>query len=535
MEETYVEENNKNVSDQEIIVTDLPKKKQCRKEYNVTNRSCEIVVNGLKEITKKYEKSCKSVIKVVKASPRTKFKTHFCVTAMPEFMERVHSLDFSNRVIFLDGTGNANRFNCSVFVLMIDSHVGALPFGFFITSYKSASLLEPTFNALPEIMPNNAFNNPSFPKIVITGIDQAEYTAITKCFHGVKAYIGTFHLLREIWRYIWDSENCIEQVDRPQLYKLFKDIILSQNEEQLNCNIFALCENATSKKYPEFLKYFNSLLKKKDLWSLDFRVRNNMFYNKNILTSEMHVLKENILYNSRTYSVSELFEYFCTKFCDYYKSKITEAASGTLKSLSELRYMPNGKDELIDFKVSDMCCEEVLVVNIKRNSEYYINKELGTCTCVLGKHGTPCIHQYVVAVKYKSELFVIAPMNLEEKGKYCYLATGLPYVLETPNTILNNLCQPSQLEENSDELDYVTEYVVVSHSDTEFDLAEDTRYEYTSEDCINAIEIFWSKLSPYTKDHANEIHRWISMMNRKLDQTKSFSDVINILYGKINS
>lgn len=515
-----------------------PKKKSTRKEYNVTNRSCEIVVNGLKEITRKYEKSCKSVIKVLKANPRTKFKTHFCVTAMPEFMERVHSLDFSNRVIFLDGTGNANRFNCSVFVLMIDSHVGALPFGFFITSYKSASLLEPTFNALSEIMPNNAFNTPTFPKIVITGIDQAEHTAITKCFSSVKAYIGTFHLLRDVWRFIWDPENHIAQTDRPQLYKLFKDIMYSQSEEQLNCNIWICNENVVARKYAEFLKYFNNLLKKKDLWGLDFRVRSNVFYNKNILTSEMHVLKENILHNSRTYSVTELFEFFCTTFCDYYKNKITDAASCLIKSLSELRYMPNSKDELTDLKVSNMCCEEVLVVSTKRNSEYYVNKELGTCTCVLGKYGTPCIHQYVVAYKFKSELFTIAPMNLEEKGKYCYLATGFPYVLEQPNAVVEaapTYSQNCQAEDNTNDLDFITEYVVVSHSDNECELIEEPHHQYTSEDCINAIETFWSKLSPYTKDHPNEVYRWIVSMNRKLDSTKNFNDVLSVLYSKKNS
>lgn len=531
-------------STESVLQTDpastIPAKKKCtRKEYNVTNRSCEIVVNGLKEITHKYEKSCKSVIKVLKANPRTKFKTHFCVTAMPEFMERVHSLDFSNRVIFLDGTGNANRFNCSVFVLMIDSHVGALPFGFFITSYKSASLLEPTFNALSEIMPNNAFNTPTFPKVVITGIDQAEHTAITKCFSSVKAYIGGFHLLRDVWRFIWDPENRIASTDKPQLYKLFKDIIYSHSEEQLNCNIWICNENVVARKYPEFLKYFNTLLKKKDLWGLDFRVRSNVFYDKNILTSEMHVLKENILHNSRTFSVTELFEYFCTTFCDYYKNKITDAASGIIKSLSELRYMPNCKDELSDLKVSNMCCEEILVISIKRNTEYYVNKELGTCTCVLGKYGTPCIHQYVIALKFKSELFTIAPMNLEDKGKYCYLATGLPYVLEQPNAVLevassfgrnSNL----QAEDNTSDLDFITEYVVVSHSDNECDLVAEPQ-QYTSEDCINAIETFWSKLSPYTKDHPNEIYQWITSMDKKLDSTQDIKDVLSVLYSKKNS
>lgn len=536
MDSAYVELVNVNESESEICVSGPPKKKPCRKEYSITNRSCEIVVNGLKEVTRKHEKTCKSIIKVLKANPRTKFKTHFCVTAMPEFMERVHSLDFSNRVMFLDSTGNANRFNCSVFVLMIDSHVGALPFGFFITSYKSANLLESTFNALSEIMPSNAFSTPSFPKVVITGIDQAEYTAITKCF-SVKAYIGAFHLLRDVWRYIWDVENGIALADRSQLYQLFKDIIHAPSEEHFTQNIRICNEHATSKKYAGFLKHLSVLFKKKDLWALDFRVRSHIFYNKDILTSEMHVLKENILHASRTYSVSELFDFFCTTYCDYYKNKIVDGARGVIQSLSALRYMPGSKDELIDLKIDSQSSEEIVVLNTKRNSEYYVSTELGTCTCVLGKHGTPCIHQYAVAVKLKSYLFTIASMSPEEKSKYHYLANGLSCVEES-ESVMDSISYPQSypLEETANELDLITEYVVVSNSDTESDLIEDSlQCQYTSEDCINAIEVFWSKLSPYTKDHPNEIYRWISMMNCKLDASTSFSDVISVLYSKTSS
>lgn len=528
-----VELSSVNESNSVTSVTIPLKNKISRREYNVSNRSCEIVVNGLKEVTRKYEKMCKSVIKVLKANPRTKFKTHFCVTAMPEFMERVHSLDFSNRVIFLDGSGNANRFNCSVFVLLIDSHVGALPLGFFITSYKSASLLEPTFNALCEIMPNNAFNISALPKVVLTGSDQAEYAAITKCFPSVKAYIGIFRLLRDVWRYIWDSNHGVAFADRSLLYQLFKSIIHSQSEEQFFKNIQICNEHSTSKKYPEFLKYLSILLKKKDLWALDFRVRNSICYNKDIFTSERHVLKENILHSSRTYSVTELFEFFCTTYCEYYRKKIIDATFGIIKSLSDLRYMTGNKNELVDLEVGMRFDEEILVLNSKRNSEYYVNIELGTCTCVLGKHGTSCIHQYTVAAKIKSHLFTIAPMTSDEKSKYNYLADGLSNEVEVEGSTSysDNYC----VEESINDVDSMTEYVVVSHLDNECDLKAESQVQYTSEDCINTMEIFWSKLCPYTKDHPNEIHRWISMMNHKLDATKSFSDVLSVLYSKTNS
>ncbi len=546
----------------DIAAADIPIKKSCRRENTPSSCSFEILINGLKEITKKYEKSCKSVIKIVKADPRTKFKTHFCVTAMPEFMERVHELDFSNRVIFLDGTGNANRFNCSVFVLMVDSHVGALPFGFFITSYRSANLLEHTFNALAEIKPTNAFSTPSFPLVVITGVDQAEHTAVTKCFHSVKAYIGTFHLLRAVWCFIWDPENDIALDDRSQLFMLFKDVVLSQSEEQLNNLIWICKESATSKKYPHFLKYFNNLLKKKDLWGLDFRVRNNISYNKNILTSEMHVLKENVLHSWKILSVTELFEYLCTKFCDYYVRKITEAACGHLRVLLEFRYLQSDWSDADDVLVCDADCkEEILVINSKKRSQFYVNRKLGICTCIVGKYGSPCVHQMAVAKKLKSELFTIASMNLEEKGKYCYLATGLQCVLDQPNIVLENLLRigdkPNMafdvLHQNGDQpnnslnelyqnnvkidkddsiADYVTEYVVVTNPDDVCDTVVKIEHNYSSEDCVQAMEIFWSKLSPYTRDHPNEIYQWIDQMNQQLSKTSNFDDVLKVLGAK---
>jgi hypothetical protein len=212
--------------------------------------------------------------------------------------------------------------------------------------------------------------------------------------------------------------------------------------------------------------------------------------------------------------------------------KILDATSGIMETLSELRYLPEGKEQVADLMVAAVSCNEVKVIDTICKGEYYVNRELGTCTCVMSEQGTPCVHQYVTAKKFSTDLFRIAAMSEEQKYKYNYLANGcvmnevkaVTDVIE--NTKAGEISDANE-DDNSNEL---TEYVIVS----EFDDGEGVKevpQQHSIADCIRAIETFWSKLSPYTKDHADQIYSWLTTMNDKLDEVESFEHVMSIYYG----
>lgn len=57
-------------------------------------------------------------------------------------MQRISSLPNASQICFLDSSGNMDRFNCRVFLLMIDTVVGGLPVGVRKPSQIAASAFE---------------------------------------------------------------------------------------------------------------------------------------------------------------------------------------------------------------------------------------------------------------------------------------------------------------------------------------------------------------------------------------------------------
>ena len=54
-----------------------------------------------------------------------------------------------------------------------------------------------------------------------------------------------FHILQQVWRWIYGKEHGISAADRLEIMRMFKALLYSEDEERLRINIESIQENAT--------------------------------------------------------------------------------------------------------------------------------------------------------------------------------------------------------------------------------------------------------------------------------------------------
>ena len=73
------------------------------------------------------------------------------------FMQRVHTLPTAGQTCFLDSSGNVDRYNCRVFLVMIDSVAGGLPVGVLITTSESEAVVTAALEEYKKLISSDAF------------------------------------------------------------------------------------------------------------------------------------------------------------------------------------------------------------------------------------------------------------------------------------------------------------------------------------------------------------------------------------------
>ena len=73
-------------------------------------------------------------------------------------MRRVHSMvPESAEIVFVDSSGNCDRTNSRVFLILTHSAIGGLPLGVMMTSSESQSVITAGLQLLKSILPEDAF------------------------------------------------------------------------------------------------------------------------------------------------------------------------------------------------------------------------------------------------------------------------------------------------------------------------------------------------------------------------------------------
>ena len=188
-------------------------------------------------------------------------------------MQRVHTrVQQSGELIFVDSSGNCDRQNHSLFLIMTHSAAGGLPLGVMITTSESQTTLSTGMTLLKQLLPPDSFfGREDGPQAVMTDDCSALRQALQSVFPGASLILCTFHVLQEMWRWLWNSHNQIRKEDRPQLLNGFRALVYADTEEDLSAAYARLSASPVAIPYRRFLAHLADVYGRRTEWALCLR------------------------------------------------------------------------------------------------------------------------------------------------------------------------------------------------------------------------------------------------------------------------
>ncbi|XP_064622685.1 uncharacterized protein LOC135484914 [Lineus longissimus] len=384
-------------------------------------------LNMMKDLEKLVERLNSEGETIIKMSTSD---NQLIVAICTPLMKRVHQMvEQSGEMTFVDSSGNMDRHNLRLFLLMTHSCCGGLPLGCLITSTETESTIKSALELLKSIILNEAFYGRGVEGSIIFMTDdcEAERKALKSAFPKSTPILCVFHVLQAAWRWLWDSKNQIAMKHRQQLFHLVKDMMYADDKASLVERYEATRNDTTATSYPSFMTYVSKLYDRRHLWAVCFRddmpIRGNN--TNNFCEAAMRVLKEKILLRMKAYNALQLVEFVVTRLESFYERRLVDVANNRLDYVRHSKYFPvDNKVSLSDIK---QLSSNVYTVpsETKKDTIYTVNTEVGLCTCHIGKNGGPCKHQVAVSKKFQVASLNIIPVTSAESRQLLYkVATG---------------------------------------------------------------------------------------------------------------
>ncbi|KAK5641384.1 hypothetical protein RI129_009931 [Pyrocoelia pectoralis] len=152
---------------------------------------------------------------------------HYSVSTCTPIMQRVaRCLVQASEVLFVDATSNCDVQNHKLYFFATHSPAGAIPVGCIISSSQKLDVFNAGVEGLIEIMPIKIS-----PAVILTDDDMGERNVLKKnCPHST-LLLCTFHVLKACWKWLKSTKNKIKQENVQDLYKLFRNILMSTTEK----------------------------------------------------------------------------------------------------------------------------------------------------------------------------------------------------------------------------------------------------------------------------------------------------------------
>jgi len=342
------------------------------------------------------------------------------------FMKRIHGLPNASQICFLDSSGNMDRFNCRVFLLMVDTVVGGLPIGVLITTSESEAVITAALGEYKKILPEDAFgdNRQNGPSVFMTDNAAALRNSLATNFPASTCLLCIFHVLQAAWRWLWDAKHGIRMDHRQECFGYISQMLYCLTEVECAEAYSKALSSAVVQKYDGFAKYLSDLYDDRQSWALYSRqelpTRGNN--TNNMVESAFRVLKDKVLERTRAYSVPQLFSFVTDSIDRYFSSKILTNISG--KNDQRSRYKPSSTKATETFEITEGNNGLYEVFNPVSGQTYSTHLAVGICSCPVGLTGGPCKHQHAVSVKYKLEGHNSVLLSAETKVRLHYVATG---------------------------------------------------------------------------------------------------------------
>lgn len=306
-------------------------------------------------------------------------------------MKRVHKhIENASNIVFMDSSGTVDRDGSRIFVLLTDSECGALPLGLIITTSESVQAIKCGLQILRDLLRGTIFGgHEEGPKVFMTDDSLAEQKAIKETWPQVKCLLCIFHVLQAVYRWLSRLKNGIPKAQQTKIYKDFRNILYSNNIDEMLKKYELAVENA--KMYPNYLNYLNTYWwPKKESWVKAYRngwlINNN--HTNNYSEATIRQIKDKIFSRIKAFNVVQMVDFMMTKFEKYNERKLLDASSNRLKTNPLYKQIKMPSTEILQRIIK--LDENIIAVPSEGNQNlmYLVNMEVLFCSCTEGITGT---------------------------------------------------------------------------------------------------------------------------------------------------
>ena len=134
-------------------------------------------------------------------------------------------------------------------------------------------MLISAFSMLKRILRENNFfsrGKTLRPALIITDNCSQFWEALGKTWNS-ELFLCLFHLLQQVWRWLYHTKNRIAKTDRPMLLSLFKKLVYVNELSEMEEFYDDLQSADIVLKYPDILTYVNTAYEGKGSWALPYR------------------------------------------------------------------------------------------------------------------------------------------------------------------------------------------------------------------------------------------------------------------------
>lgn len=268
-------------------------------------------------------------------------------------MKRVHEkVKHSGEMVFVDSSGNCDRHNSRIFVMLTHSSAGGLPLGIVVTTSESQSTITAGFELLKSILPEGAFHGRGAdgPQVAMTDDCKSLRQGLHAVYPHCSLVLCVFHLLQAMWRWLWDAHSGIPKQDRPYLLRLFKSLVYAESVGDLNERHEHLANDDIVRKYPKFLAHVDTIYQRREAWALclhkELPTRGNV--TNNFVESAMRIIKEKVFQRLKAYNVTQTVHFLCTRMEDYYIRRLMDVANNRMANPSQSKFHAHDGDVNLD-------------------------------------------------------------------------------------------------------------------------------------------------------------------------------------------
>lgn len=254
-------------------------------------------------------------------------------------MKRVHALlRESGELMSVDSPGTCTRLNHHLFLLLTHSSAGSLPLGAFLTTSAS----EATFSAAMQLLhtvfpPDRFFGHPDGPLVVMTDDFALLRQALHESFPKATLLFSVLHLLRAMWRWLWNSPHELQKEHRCHLLNSFRGLVRASTPGALTEAYSRLVEDPISTQCPNFVPHLQEVFEKRAEWAICLQdplsgIQNSV---NNYEESAMRT-KDKLFCRLKSYNLTQLVKFVLTKMEAHYVQRLTSAANNRLQTAQKI-------------------------------------------------------------------------------------------------------------------------------------------------------------------------------------------------------